>query len=528
MPSRFSVPRQAPFFTKTLQIGACPRINANNKGVFPSISGAFNGYLGIDSMNNSQIAAAVLSSTTRHSSCKGFRPFKFAASALILDSLHAKEFYSRHLKSLHSLRAQSMSVRLLSTPTDSTNATVTPCLVILRHLLHSAPVAVVNPDHIDYVSEIWRTTLYFRRLHDVVAFVDILQDPAPNNPYLHHVALTLEPHPRIPIRAQSKVADRPYYSVRLMQHHACVVFSDYQRFVSNTKLMFEYILNRAFADQVYAIRCFKCLVTEEVSFANEEENLPNITPACSKFDSSSKFIVDCPYSTMCMKTISTMYLQYGLEQNTITRGCAPQKSSTLVFRNGNWHKEDSVKDVYVEECRLINENVLAASVVAIFGFGLHAYFHFDLHTFASFSTKHKNTTSSRCKRTAACNGYFVLLFNILNSKGPDICSNKSEHKIARLPTILRNVHTTPKVQADEINVPPAIGSKPNDRFEGPQDLYISTEATPKQYPLPYRSNQRPYKDATVMAKRDTKLLHSPRASLSVEATALLYFRSKSA
>ncbi|KAL9897106.1 uncharacterized protein LOC119639212 [Glossina fuscipes] len=116
------------------------------------------------------------------------------------------------------------------------------------------------------------------------------------------------------------------------------------------------------SDQAYAIRCFKCLVTEEVSFANEEENLPNITPACSKFDSSSKFIVECPYSTMCMKTISTMYLQYGLEQNTITRGCAPQKSSTLVFRNGNWHKEDSVKDVYVEECRLINENVLAASV----------------------------------------------------------------------------------------------------------------------------------------------------------------------
>lgn len=94
--------------------------------------------------------------------------------------------------------------------------------------------------------------------------------------------------------------------------------------------MFEHVLNRGFSDQAQAIRCFKCLVTEEVSFANEE-NLPNITPACSKFDSSSKFIVDCPYSTMCMKTISTMYLQHDFEQKTITRGCAPQKSSTLVY-----------------------------------------------------------------------------------------------------------------------------------------------------------------------------------------------------
>ncbi|KAI9579989.1 hypothetical protein GQX74_000777 [Glossina fuscipes] len=315
MPSRFSVPRHAPFFTKTLQIGACPRINANNKGVFPSISGAFNGYLGIDSMNNSQIAAAVLSSTTRHSSCKGFRPFKFAASALILDSVSSSRTMDK-----------------------------------------------------------W------------------------------------PPH------------------------------------------------------QAYAIRCFKCLVTEEVSFANEEENLPNITPACSKFDSSSKFIVECPYSTMCMKTISTMYLQYGLEQNTITRGCAPQKSSTLVFRNGNWHKEDSVKDVYVEECRLINENVLAASV--------------RTYVQSLVASNHPNVSKLNPSNT------LINWRHLLPQQ-----RSKSEHKIARLPRILRNVHTTPKVQADEINVPPAIGSKPNGRFEGPQDLYISTEATPKQYPLPYRSNQ---------------------------------------
>uniref|UniRef100_A0A1A9W890 Uncharacterized protein n=1 Tax=Glossina brevipalpis TaxID=37001 RepID=A0A1A9W890_9MUSC len=165
-------------------------------------------------------------------------------------------------------------------------------------------------------------------------------------------------------------------------------------------------------DYVHAMKCFKCSVTEDISLKNDE-TLPNITPACSKFDSSSKFIVNCPYSTMCIKTISTMYLQHGLEQKTITRGCASQKSSTLVFRNGNWQKEDSVMDVYAAECKNIkwlNDICLVSK------------FYFWLLTLASFSTKHKKTTSSRCKRTAACNGYFVLLFNILKSKGPDICS----------------------------------------------------------------------------------------------------------
>lgn len=51
---------------------------------------------------------------------------------------------------------------------------------------------------------------------------------------------------------------------------------------------------------------------------------------CSKFDESDEYIVDCPYSTMCLKTISTLHLQNGQLQETYTRGCAPQKDTKQV------------------------------------------------------------------------------------------------------------------------------------------------------------------------------------------------------
>lgn len=50
---------------------------------------------------------------------------------------------------------------------------------------------------------------------------------------------------------------------------------------------------------------------------------------CTKFDESEEFKIDCPFSTMCIKIISTLQLQNDL-QNTVTRGCAPQKDTKQV------------------------------------------------------------------------------------------------------------------------------------------------------------------------------------------------------
>lgn len=51
---------------------------------------------------------------------------------------------------------------------------------------------------------------------------------------------------------------------------------------------------------------------------------------CSKFDESSDFIVDCQYSTMCMKRVFKLQLPRGQPVETITRGCANQKYTEQV------------------------------------------------------------------------------------------------------------------------------------------------------------------------------------------------------
>ncbi|XP_014094359.1 uncharacterized protein [Bactrocera oleae] len=110
-------------------------------------------------------------------------------------------------------------------------------------------------------------------------------------------------------------------------------------------------------DSITAIKCFKCSVTVE---KNEIENITVLTPMCTKFDRSEDFIIDCPFSTMCLKTISTLHLQ-NENQNTIIRGCAPQKDTKQVFKNRRWHQEFSVQEVYDEGCIEFKENHLSAS-----------------------------------------------------------------------------------------------------------------------------------------------------------------------
>lgn len=87
-------------------------------------------------------------------------------------------------------------------------------------------------------------------------------------------------------------------------------------------------------DASYGIKCYKCAVTVEKIYSYSK-NATIITPMCSKFDESDEYTVDCPYSTMCLKTISKLHLQNGQQQETVTRGCAPQKDTKQVCKNRN-------------------------------------------------------------------------------------------------------------------------------------------------------------------------------------------------
>uniref|UniRef100_A0A1A9W880 Protein sleepless n=1 Tax=Glossina brevipalpis TaxID=37001 RepID=A0A1A9W880_9MUSC len=116
-----------------------------------------------------------------------------------------------------------------------------------------------------------------------------------------------------------------------------------------------------FAGHGSGIKCFKCAVTIEKIYSYAK-NSTSFTPLCSKFDESEEYIVDCPYSTMCLKTISTLFLQNNQQQATATRGCAPQKDTKQVFNNGQWHQEHSVQEVYEEGCRDFTENKISGPV----------------------------------------------------------------------------------------------------------------------------------------------------------------------
>lgn len=68
--------------------------------------------------------------------------------------------------------------------------------------------------------------------------------------------------------------------------------------------------------QSEAVRCFRCSVTVEPKH--------NKTMLCTKFDGSSNFVVDCPHSTMCVKTVLRSQLA-GNQVETVIRDCAQQK-----------------------------------------------------------------------------------------------------------------------------------------------------------------------------------------------------------
>lgn len=70
---------------------------------------------------------------------------------------------------------------------------------------------------------------------------------------------------------------------------------------------------------------------------NKNDNTTKQSQLCSKFDESRDFIVDCPYSTMCMKRIFKLPLVNKKQIETITRGCANQRYTEQV----SWHHQQN-------------------------------------------------------------------------------------------------------------------------------------------------------------------------------------------
>lgn len=85
-----------------------------------------------------------------------------------------------------------------------------------------------------------------------------------------------------------------------------------------------YIEFFSITDSSEAIKCYRCTVAPNFRSGNRTQQL------CSKFSESEEFVVDCPYSTMCMKKVFRYQLQDGTNIETINRNCADQKFTEQV------------------------------------------------------------------------------------------------------------------------------------------------------------------------------------------------------
>lgn len=77
-------------------------------------------------------------------------------------------------------------------------------------------------------------------------------------------------------------------------------------------------------DVTEAVKCYRCTVGPTHRTGNRSQQL------CAKFSESDEFVVDCPYSTMCMKRVLSYQLQDGTKIETVNRNCADQKSTEQV------------------------------------------------------------------------------------------------------------------------------------------------------------------------------------------------------
>lgn len=93
------------------------------------------------------------------------------------------------------------------------------------------------------------------------------------------------------------------------------------------KSSFHYnILSLIIVNRTLAVKCYRCTVGPSNRFANRTQQL------CSKFSESDDYVIDCPYSTMCMKKVFKYELLDGKIVETVSRDCASQKYTEQVSR----------------------------------------------------------------------------------------------------------------------------------------------------------------------------------------------------
>ncbi|XP_053617253.1 uncharacterized protein LOC128679203 [Plodia interpunctella] len=98
------------------------------------------------------------------------------------------------------------------------------------------------------------------------------------------------------------------------------------------------------------LQCYQCHINPPVGQTyNTTKNL------CAHFDYSDKFIVECPYSTMCMKHEFHLDILNGKTITNVVRDCAQQKHEYHDYHNGQWSPKMEVLEPYHEGCQNVDD-----------------------------------------------------------------------------------------------------------------------------------------------------------------------------
>ncbi|XP_023017772.2 uncharacterized protein isoform X1 [Leptinotarsa decemlineata] len=124
------------------------------------------------------------------------------------------------------------------------------------------------------------------------------------------------------------------------------------------------LLLNTFPEIECSIRCYKCLAARPFYYTDETVLL------CENFDYSDKFIVDCPYSTFCMKTLTSAKISGVI--NGTDRDCANQKQVIQKYYDRDWHKEIHVEYPYQPGCTVVDDKGARTSSIE------HCYCNSDL------------------------------------------------------------------------------------------------------------------------------------------------------
>ncbi|XP_017958453.1 uncharacterized protein LOC108652768 [Drosophila navojoa] len=121
------------------------------------------------------------------------------------------------------------------------------------------------------------------------------------------------------------------------------------------RLVIQILCSSCAADEI--LYCYECYESPG------SDSWSNPLPVCSKLRKTPEFTTPCPNSTMCQKTMSTIYLQSGEKWAIEQRGCANQVQIETTLVGRQYEDTAVIGEPYEEGCTQFDSyNMLTSTI----------------------------------------------------------------------------------------------------------------------------------------------------------------------